>query len=56
MQGAHQEHMGEHQQLTKLKIRASCRGLETRVLEWWRHKNDFSEIMCFMRLFETTYL
>ena len=25
-------------------------------LRWWRHKNDFSEIMGFIRLFGTTYL
>ena len=27
-----------------------------RVLKWWRHKNDFSEIMGFIQLFGTTYL
>ena len=26
-----------------------------RVLKWWRHKNDFSEIMGFIRLFGRTY-
>ena len=27
-----------------------------RVPKWWRHKNDISEIMGFIRLFGTTYL
>ena len=27
-----------------------------RVPKWWRHKNDFSEIMGFIQLFGTTYL
>ena len=34
------------------------RHMETknRVLKWWRQKNNFSEIMGFIRLFGTTYL
>ena len=27
-----------------------------RVLKWWRHKNDISEIMGFIQLIRTTYL
>ena len=27
-----------------------------RVLKWWHHKSDFSEIMRFIRLFRTTFL
>ena len=29
---------------------------DNRVLKWWRHENDFSKIMGFIRLFGTTYL
>ena len=28
----------------------------SRVLKWWRHKSDFSEIMGFIRFFGTSYL
>ena len=40
-----------------LHVRFACLLRDSyRVLKWWRHKNDFSEIVCFIRLLRTTYL
>ena len=42
--------------LYQAKPMAEVRFDSNKVLKWWHHKNDFSEIMGFIRLFGTTYL
>ena len=43
--------------LSRILLNISCSlAISYRVLNWWHHKNDSSEIMGFIHLFRTTYL